>query len=313
MRRTTLALSLMLLLVAAGNAFAGAEARMAGKVLDASTKQPIKGAVINVDATEGKTVKQSTKAKDDGSYAIFLLDGTIHYQFKVSAPGYDTFEDTIKLKIGGTNSRDFELYKAGTTPGAAPAAGSTAPQKGTDPATLAYNEGAALANAGDAPGAIAKFEAAVALKPDLLAGWTALAKMYLRQKSYAKAIEAAGKILDVDDSDIDMIMIQYQSYTALGDKANAAKLEPKLPKNAGSLFNDAAKLINAGDDAGAEKLLKQAVAVDDKLAVAHYELGMLYVRAGKNAEAKAELQKYLEIEPNGKDAPTAKEMMNYLK
>ena len=40
---------------------------------------------------------------------------------------------------------------------------------------------------------------------------------------------------------------------------------------------------------------------------------MIYVRAGKNADAKTNLQKYLELEPNGKDAATAKEMLKYVK
>ena len=35
--------------------------------------------------------------------------------------------------------------------------------------------------------------------------------------------------------------------------------------------------------------------------------------AGKNADAKANLQKYLELDPNGKDAATAKEMLKYVK
>ena len=39
----------------------------------------------------------------------------------------------------------------------------------------------------------------------------------------------------------------------------------------------------------------------------------IYVRSGKSAEAKTALTKYLELDPNGKDAATAKEMMNYLK
>jgi Tfp pilus assembly protein PilF len=40
---------------------------------------------------------------------------------------------------------------------------------------------------------------------------------------------------------------------------------------------------------------------------------MIYVRTGKTAEAKASLQKYLQLDPNGTDAATAKEMMGYLK
>jgi tetratricopeptide (TPR) repeat protein len=312
--RRTLALSLVLLIAAAGNAFAGAEARLTGKVIDATTREPIPNAEIKLEAIEGKTVKQNTKSKGDGTFAVFLLDGTIRYKFLFSAPGYESREETLKLAIGGTTERDFELYKAGAPAAGARAgaAAAAAPAPKSDPTVIAYNEGAALANAGDIPGAIKKFEEAVAAKPDLLAGWTALAKMQLRQKNYAKAAEAAGKVLAIDDSDTDMLNVQYQAYTAQGDKANAAKVEAKLPKNAGALFNDAAKLINNGDDAGAEKLLKQAVGIDEKFAQAHYELGMIYVRGGKSAEAKAALQKYLELDPKGKDASTAKEMMAYL-
>lgn len=309
--RKHLALSLILLLAVVGNAFAGAEARMTGKILDAVTKEPVKDAVVKLDAVEGKTVKQSSKAKADGTYAVFVLDGTIRYKFTISAPGYDPREETMKLKLGESQLRDFELYKTGTAPVAGGAA-VAAPIK-PDPTVEAYNQGAALANAGDIAGAVAKFEEAVAAKPDLLAGWGALAKMQLRQKNYAKALEAAGKVLEIDDSDTDMLTVQYQAYLGLGDKANAKIVEAKLPKNAGVLFNDAAKLINSGDDAGAEKLLQQAIGMDEKFAQAHYELGMIYVRGGKNADAKAALLKYLEIDPNGKDAATAKEMMNYLK
>jgi tetratricopeptide (TPR) repeat protein len=306
--RRHLALSLVLFIAAAGSAFAGSEARMQGKILDASTKLPIGNAEVKLEAVEGKTVRQSVKSKPDGTYAVFVLDGTIRYKYTISAPGYDPYEETIKMKLSDSEKRDFELFKVGSrgTPSAAAA------QK-VDATAEAYNAGAALANSGDLEGAVKKFEEAIAKKPDMLAGWTALAKTQLRLKNYQKAVDAAGKVLEIDDSDMDMLQVQYQAYNGLGDKANAAKLSAKLPKNASGLFNDAAKLINSGDDAGAEKLLQQAITADEKFAQAHYELGMIYVRSGKSPEAKAALSKYLELDPNGKDAATAKEMMNYLK
>ncbi len=306
--RRQLALSLILLIAAAGNAFAGSEARMQGKVVDGATKLPIPTAEIKLEAVEGKTVRQTAKVKRDGTYAIFVLDGTIRYKFSVSAPGYDPFEETLKMKLGENEKHDFTLLKVGSRGTASAAAVEKA-----DSTVEAYNQGAALANEGDLAGAVKKFEEALVAKPDMLAAWGALAKTQLRAKNYAKAAEAAAKVLDIDDSDMDMLSVQYQAYTALGDKANAAKVSAKLPKNANGLFNDAAKLINTGDDAGAEKLLQQAIAADEKFAQAHYELGMIYVRSGKSAEAKAALTKYLELDPSGKDAPTAKEMMNYLK
>ena len=305
MRRTT-ALSFILSLFVAANVFALGEARMVGKILDAQTKQPIPDAVIKIEAVEGKTVRQEVKSKKDGAYTIFLLDGTIRYKMTFSAPGYASYEEVMKLPLGATNTRDFELAKAGATvmaPGAAPAA---------NPAVEAYNEGAALSNSGDFAGAMAKFKEAVTIKPELTAAWIAMAKTSLKMKDYPNAIVNAKKALEIDEEDPDMWRVLFDAYNATGDKANAAIAEKKMPANAGVLFNQAARLINEGKDAEAESALKQAVSVDEKFAQAWYELGMVYARLGKSADAKQALGKYLELEPTGKDAPTAKEMMSYL-
>ena len=308
MRRSLALILPILLLGGAANLFAGAEARMTGKITDQATGQPIPNAVIKLEAVESKNVKQETKTKADGSYAVFVLDGTIRYKFTFSAPGYVPYEETIKLTLGVPFNKDVQLAKG-------EAAGAAAPgrQAKADPAVAAYNEGAGLANSGDFAGAAAKFETAVKANPDMTAAWIALAKVSLKQKAYPRAIEAAKKALAIDDEDTDMWAVLYQAYNATGDKANAAIAEKKLPKNAGSLFNDAADAINKGDDAKAEGLLKQAIAADEKFAQAYYELGMLYARASKNADAKTNLAKYLELAPDGKDAATAKEMLSYLK
>ena len=306
MRRTT-ALSFLVSLFVAANVFAIGEARMVGKIIDGQTKQPIPEATVHIEAVEGKTIKLDVKAKKDGSYVVFLLDGTLRYKMTFAAPGYAPYEEVIKLQLGPTTVRDFELFKAGATT-AAPGAG--APK--ADPAVEAYNAGAALSNSGDYVGAMAKFEEAVAAKPELTAAWMALAKTALKAKEYPKAISSAKKALEIDEEDTDMWAVLFASYTATGDKANAAIAEKKLPANATTLFNQAARLINDGKDAEAEVILKQAVAVDENFAVGWYELGMVYARTGKNTEAKEALSKYLQLEPNGKDASTAKEMMSYL-
>src|ERR1043165_8685391 len=78
--RRLLALSVVVLAFVANNAFAVGEARVEGKVFDGATKKPIPNAVILAESADGsKNFKQEFKAKADGSYAIFLLDGTIRY------------------------------------------------------------------------------------------------------------------------------------------------------------------------------------------------------------------------------------------
>jgi len=305
-----LALSILLLAFVATNAFAVGEARLSGKVFDGSTRKPIPNPTILVVSApgSGKNFKQEFKGKADGSYAIFLLEGTIRYEFTYTAPGYAPYKQTLKLKLAPEpNIQDIDLSPA------AAAAPTPVAQPTTDPAILAYNEGANLANEGKLPEAIAKIEEAVAAKPDLTSGYEALARLYVRTKDYPKAISRANKVLEIDTDNMDMNHVLYEAYTATGDKAKAAEIKKKLPANPRQLFNDAAKLINSNKDSEAEPLLKQAISADEKFAVAYYELGMIYVRAGKNADAKTNLQKYLELDPNGKDASTAKEMLNYVK
>jgi len=309
--RRSLALCLLMLAAVANSAFAIGEARVTGKVVDGTTKQPIPNVKINVKALEGKTFNQDFPAKPSGEYAIFLLDGTIKYRFTYTADGYAPYSEDMKLKLGERNDKNIELNKGNA---AAPASGGKIEAKTVvDPSVAAYNAGAALANAGDDAGAIKKFQESVTTKPDMIAGWEALAKIQLRSKDYKGAVESAQKALAIDSSEAEMNGVVYEAYAGLGDKAKMAEWKKKLPANSGSLFNDAAKLINAGKDAEAEPLLKQAITADDKFANAYYELGMLYVRLQRNADAKTNLEKYLELDPKGKDAATAKEMLNYVK
>jgi len=309
--RKTVAMCLLAIAAVAVNAFAGAEARMAGKIVDSVTKKPIPNAtILVVSATAARNFKQEFKAEKDGTYRILVIDGTIPYKMTFAAPGYTSYEEQIKLRISEVMPKDVELAPAAAAAVAAPAAGGGGK---VDPAVQAFNDGAALYNDQKYADAAAKFQEAVDAKPDLIAGWEALARASLQTKNYPKAIEAANKAVAVDPDEMDMYPILYTAYTATGDTAKAAEAKKKMPANAGALFNDAAKLINAGKDADAEPLLKQAIAADDKFAVAYYELGMIQVRAGRNADAKTNLQKYLDLDPSGKDAATAKEMLKYIK
>jgi tetratricopeptide (TPR) repeat protein len=306
--RKTVAMSFLVIAAVAVNALALGEGRLVGKITDAVTKNPVPNATILVVSTGARNFRQEFKAEKDGMYRILLIDATLRYAITWSAPGYASYTEPMKLKLGDITTKDVALTPATATAAAAPAA-----EAKPDPAVGAYNEGAQLFNAGKFPEAVAKFQEAVTAKPDLTAGWLALARAAIQTKDYAKAIEAANKGLAGDPDEMDMYSVLYTAYTATGDKVKAAEAKKKLPANASSLFNDAAKLINSGKDAEAEPLLKQAIVADEKFAPAYYELGMLDVRLQKNADAKVNLQKYLELEPNGKDASTAKEMLKYVK
>jgi tetratricopeptide (TPR) repeat protein len=312
MKQRVLAVCLFAVAAAAGNLFAGAQARVSGVVTDAATKKPIAGVKVRVDATEAKTFTQTWTTDDKGFYQFMVLDGTIHYKMTFSAPGYAPYEEVMKFKIGGElNEKNVELQN-GSAPAPAAAVGGGKVAAAPDKNLVAFNEGAKFFNEGNYDAAIGKFQDVVKAKPEMISAWEALAQSYVKKKEYAKAIDAAKKALDLAPDETDMWAVLYESYKATGDAAHAAEAKKNLPADASSLFNDAVKLLNAGKDAEAEPLLRKSIQANDKFGQAYFELGMVCIRTGKMAEAKTLLQKYLELEPNGKDAATAKESLKYL-
>ena len=63
----------------------------------------------------------------------------------------------------------------------------------------------------------------------------------------------------------------------------------------------------------AEATLEKAVEAKPDFALAHFWLGMACFNQNKKAPAKEHLEKYLELDPNGKEAATAKEILPLLK
>jgi tetratricopeptide (TPR) repeat protein len=306
--RKSIILAVLVLLAVPVSVFALGQARMTGKVVD-TQGNPIPNATITLIHTETKTFKETFKVKKDGTFALAVVDGTIPYEFTVSAEGFPDYKETIKMKlVPEKNEREFVLGKQGASGGAQ----AVFEERGTDPASLAFNAGAALFNQSDVDGAIAKFTEAVTLNPELAAGWVALTKAYHSEENWQKAIESGERALEIIIEDDEIHSILSDSYAKLGNTAKSEEYKNKLPDNAGLLYNEAVEHLNAGDDATAEPLLKRAVKADGSFAPAHFQLGMVYVRMGKNVEAKTHLQKYLELEPEGADAPMAKEIIKYL-
>lgn len=304
------ALALVAVAAVATNAWAIGEARLNGKVVDADGK-PIQGVTVTVTALEGKNVKQSSTTNKNGDYAIFLVEGRFPFKLTVAKEGLATYEETIKLKLAPErNVKNITLQSAAAV---AAASADVAAPTGNDKAAIAYNEGAELANAGKTAEAIAKFEEAVSLNAELTAGYIALTKLYARENNWAKVVDRGNKALEVVSDDADILALVAQGHEKLGDKQKAAEYRSKAPKDANALFNEAARLINANKQAEAEPLLKQAIEANGEFAQAYFQLGMVQAALSKNAEAKANLSRYLELEPNGKDAATAKEMMSYIK
>ncbi len=71
-------------------------------------------------------------------------------------------------------------------------------------------------------------------------------------------------------------------------------------------------LWNTGEAEKAAALSRLALTIDPNLGKAYYFIGLQLLSDGEGAEAKAALQKFIDMAPEDPEAAAAKEMMGYI-
>lgn len=180
-----------------------------------------------------------------------------------------------------------------------------------------YNEGGQAFQAGDKTTALARFQQAAELDPSLTDAHHAIATLQLGEGNHQAAATAAEKALAMGSEDLRTLRVLYDAYDALGRTEELAEIAPRLaavdPDFGGSkLVEQAAENWNAGQADRAVALSRLALSMDPNLAKAYYFIGLNHLSSGENAEAKASLQKFIELAPDDPEAATAKEMMSYI-
>jgi tetratricopeptide (TPR) repeat protein len=313
MKALTRALTALILLIYAALAEAGAQGRVTGKVTD-SAGAPIEGVTVTVTTTAIKNFKLSVKTDKHGQYGLIINDATQNYHIRFEREGYAAVERDEKFKIGEITTIDQKLAKP--SEGRAPAGSAPAPSR-SEVAVQAFNEGVDRLKAGDRDGAAAKFQEAVAKNPDLPQGWQALATLAYEKKEWAKVLEYGQKATDLDPTLSSLYGIMADAAAKAGDKKVASEWRKKYneanPDSPEMLYNKGIDAFNSKNLKEAEALLTQAVEAKPDFALAHFWLGMTSFSLNKKAPAREHLQKYLELEPNGSEASTAKEILPLVK
>jgi tetratricopeptide (TPR) repeat protein len=292
---------------------AGAQARLTGKVTD-SAGNPLEGVTVTVTTKNVSIFKLVLKTDKRGTYASILNDATVPYHFKFEKEGYVPFEGDKKIPIGDTGGLDAKLQKVSEAEAAARAA---SPPSSNEVAIFSYNEGVDLLNAGNRAGAEAKFQEAVKKNADLPAAWQALTILAYEKKDWARTMEYGLKATDLDPSQTNLYGMMADAAAKSGDKKGAAQWQAKYaeanPDTPEMLYNRGVEAYNKNKMKEAEEALSQAVAARPEYALAHFWLGMASINLKKNTAAKEHFQKYLQLEPQGEEAGSAKEMLSVLK
>ena len=182
-----------------------------------------------------------------------------------------------------------------------------------------FDRGIKLFQQEDFTGAIEVFKRAVEINPKFVEAYQNLAAAHFRLEAYEKAIEAAKKALELMPDSSQTLKLISVAYSALGDEKTALEYQEKLKDlpdaqfSPEELYNMGVVEANEGRDPQAVDYFKKAVEMKPDLAIAFYQLGLTQFRLKNNAEAKAALEKYLELEPNGENVETAKKLLEFIK
>jgi tetratricopeptide (TPR) repeat protein len=141
---------------------------------------------------------------------------------------------------------------------------------------------------GDTDAAIAANEALVAMSPQNIEAWLALGDLYNRKKEPAKAEAAFRKVAEIDPANA------YKTFFNIG-----AVIENRPNLSA----DDNRKVVEA---------FRKAIEIKPDYAVAHRHLAYALLRTGDMVGARTELEKYLELAPEAKDAAEIKETVRSL-
>ena len=296
--------------------FAGAQARLKGRVTD-TAGNPIEGVTITLTTPNLRIFKVNLKTDKKGEYGTIVNDATMPYHLKFEKEGYVPSESDKKIPVGDIGVVDAKLQSTAEAGSAARASGRAAAPSPTEQAALVFNEGVDLLTAGKKAEAEAKFLEAVAKNPDLPQGWQALAVIANEKKDWAKTLEYGQKALELDPSLTPLYGTMANAATQSGDKKAAAEWQAKYaqanPDTPESLYNKGVEAYNSKKVKDAEALLTKAVEAKPDFAIAHFWLGMASFNLNKKAAAREHLEKYLELEPNGAEAATAKEILPLVK
>lgn len=216
----------------------------------------------------------------------------------------------------------FGAYRAaGNTEGVARAVDKlvgTASSK--DLASRTYNEGVEKSRKGDIDGALADFDLALKLSPELTAVHIGRAALLLNEDRYPEAVEAAKALLEVKPDSVQGRRIRYLALGAQTegvapedvDAALAAWAEVDADGVAKQLLEQAEADREADNTAAAVVNLERLLGMQPDHAEAHYQLGLAYAAQGKADQAKQHLARFLELAPSHAEAAAAREMMQGL-
>src|SRR5208337_2584287 len=275
------------------------------------------GVTVSVETYDGKSVAEAT-ANSQGEFRVALLPAAMPYRLTIKAAGYYPLQQ--ELDLSHNVQATLPVHPVLTAIPGAKRAGEAAPpltdQSAPRKARKAYEKGVRAVQAHDLPGAQRDFSEAVAVYPCYARAQTGLAALLIRQGDLPAAEAALHKAIQCDPS-------FAQAFVWLGRVLNSERRPTenvailqqglRLSPSAWELYDQlAAAHYNLGLYPQAREEWLRVEEINPEAPELHARLSMAYQREGNSKKAYAEMQAYLQAEPEGRYAPLLKGLMHQL-
>jgi len=312
------ALALLIVLAFAIPAYAQSNS-IAGTVIDRDGKR-MSGATVVIERKE-VGFRAEVKTNKDGIYIkTGVDDGT--YRVTVVQGGVPVSSGDVVAALGFRVERDFDLraddrqqQAQNSAPVAISKAQKDAEQKANTDTQGAFNAGLNALKDKNYDEAVKQFKLAAERRPNAPVIYNRLGETYMEAKKYSEAAEAWKKATELKSDDADYFYNLGMASVRAGkfDDAKAAiqkavDIEP--PRGGVAFFNLGMLLAQAGQTRDAIDAMNRSIKQNPKTGETYYQLGLLYMNSPATMpDAAAQFEKYLQVEPKGQNAATAKELL----
>jgi tetratricopeptide (TPR) repeat protein len=292
--------------------------RLAGSVVDKNTGAPVAGAKVML--RKGPRGGPDLTTDNAGKWAVLGI-GAGGWNIDVEAPGYVARQLSISMSEGQRlppMKIEMEPEAKVVQQQAEPAheevkIGGTAVTKEVADAVEAGNQ---FLQQSKFKEAVAEYEKAYPTLSSNIALKFALARAYYGAGQIKKAIVLLDEAYKADPTNNQTAVLLANMLLEDGQLEAGKKIIDALPPtalNLDSLLNTGIALMNKKQPTAAVEYFNRAIALDANRYESYYYRGLALIQAGKPKQAKADLEKVLQLAPDSSEAKEAKEYLKSIK
>ena len=314
--------AVVLSLAAPVSAQLGSQGALKGKVVDESGK-PVPDAELSFDLTGQYTLHKDGKTDSRGEFLMGGLAAAGQWTVTAKKGNLQGRVGGLEITVRGVVDTPNIVLRAAALPSADPKI-AEAERKAAAELESTLAAATAAFNANNYDEAIAKLTEVAGKRP-CSECYVRIGEAYVKKNELDKAEQAYLKGAELNPKSatpydgLASLYNQQRKFEEAG-KAAAKASELRGGGAAGGAGGDATSEFNAGviswnqtKVAEARAHFERAVALDPKMAEAHYQLGMAYINENKLPEAKKALETYVQLAPTGPNAETAKAILGSMK